>query len=78
MLRALRRLEAAPVEDGPVHVEQDGKVYAFSDARLESLGPVEKHLLRMGPRNTRMIQAKARELETALGLVKPRVATDRR
>ncbi len=78
MLHALRRIEQTPVRDGPVYVEQDGNVYAFSDPRLESLGQVEKHLLRMGPRNTRMIQAKAKELETALGLVKPRVASERR
>ncbi len=77
MLRALRRLEQAPVRDGPVYVEGDGKVWAYADPKLESLGQVEKHLLRMGPRNTRLVQAKAKELETALGLVKPRVATER-
>lgn len=74
MLRALRRLEQAPIRDAPVAVEADGAVYAFADPALEALGPVEKHLLRMGPGNTRKIQAKARELEVALGLAKPRVA----
>jgi hypothetical protein len=78
MLRALRRLEDAPVRDGPVYVEREGNVYAYSDARLEGLGQVEKHLLRMGPRNTRTIQAKAREIEAALGLSKPRVVADQR
>ncbi len=78
MLRALRRIEDAPVHDGPVYVEPEGNVYVYADARLESLGQVEKHLLRMGPRNTRAIQAKARELEAALGLSKPRVASERR
>jgi hypothetical protein len=78
MLRALRRLEDAPVQNGPVDVQAEGSAYAFSDARLEALGQVEKHLLRMGPRNTRAIQAKARELEAALGLSRPRVAAERR
>jgi hypothetical protein len=78
MLRALRRLEDAPVRDGPVYVEPEGKVYAYSDGRLEALGQVEKHLLRMGPRNTRTLQAKAREIEAALGLSKPRVAAGQR
>ena len=41
-------------------------------------GQVEKHLLRMGPRNARMLQAKAKEIEGALGLAKPRVAGERR
>ncbi|HTN50808.1 MAG TPA: DUF3014 domain-containing protein [Anaeromyxobacter sp.] len=66
--RALRRLEAAPVRDGPVALEANAGVYLFADGRLEDLGAVEKHLLRMGPRNTRLVQAKARELEKTLGL----------
>jgi hypothetical protein len=78
MLRALRRLEQAPVRDAPVTVEADGNVYVFADPRLEGLGQVEKHLLRMGPRNTRIVQTKAREIEAALGLAKPRVAAERR
>jgi hypothetical protein len=44
-----------------------GTIYFFSAPELERLGPVEKHLLRMGPRNTRIIQAKARQMERALG-----------
>jgi hypothetical protein len=65
--RALRRIEVAPVRDGEVAVEGEGP-FVFADARLESLGAVEKHLLRMGPRNTRLLQAKAREILQALGL----------
>jgi hypothetical protein len=78
MLRALRRLEQAPVRDGPVHVVADEGVHVFADPRLEALGDVEKHLLRMGPRNARLVQAKARELEAALALGKPRAPADRR
>ncbi len=66
--RALRRIEMAPALDGEVEVVADGTVYVFTDARLERLGAVEKHLLRMGPRNTRLLQAKAREILLALGL----------
>jgi len=68
---ALKRLAAAPVRDGEVVVEAaspgPGAIYLYSAPELERLGPVEKHLLRMGPRNTRIIQAKARQLERALG-----------
>ncbi len=78
MLRALHRIERAPVRDGPVFVEPDGNAYAFADEKLEALGQVEKHLLRMGPRNERILQAKAKEIEGALGLAKPRVASERR
>lgn len=66
--RALRRIEAAPVIDGDVELADEGGVYVFRDARLEGLRDVEKHLLRMGPRNTRLLQVKAGELRVALGL----------
>jgi len=42
--------------------------FGFEDARLEALGPVEKLLLRMGPKNTKVIQNKAREIAAALDL----------
>ncbi len=69
---ALKRLASAPVRDGGVVVEAGGTgpdaLYFFAAPELERLGAVDKHLLRMGPRNTRLIQAKARQLERALGL----------
>jgi len=68
---ALKRLSSAPVRDGDVVVEAGGTgpdaIYFFTAPELERLGPLDKHLLRMGPRNTRLIQAKARQLERALG-----------
>jgi hypothetical protein len=66
--RALGRIAAAPVADGDVVVADDGGIYVFADPKLEAQGEVEKHLLRMGPRNTRVLQAKARELLKAMGL----------
>jgi hypothetical protein len=65
--RALRRLVEAPVAAGEVEVVDEGGTYTFADARYEDLPEVEKHLLRMGPRNARLLQAKARELQAALG-----------
>jgi DUF3014 family protein len=66
--RALRRVVAAPVVDGEVEVVNDEGLFVYADRRLEDLGEVEKHLLRMGPRNGRLIAAKARELLLALRL----------
>jgi hypothetical protein len=67
--RALARLEAAPVRVGALEVVSDGEgTWMYADDRLEALGEVEKQLLRMGPFNTRKVQAKARELREALGL----------
>jgi hypothetical protein len=66
--RALQRIAAAPVVDGDLAVVDAGGVYVLADAKLEALPEVEKHLLRMGPRNTRVLQAKAREILGALDL----------
>jgi hypothetical protein len=65
---ALKRLAKAPVADGDVELRKDGRIYRFADEKLEEQGPIEKHLLRMGPRNTRAIAAKAREIADAVGM----------
>ncbi len=64
--KALQRLIDAPVVEGPLQIVPKGAIYQFAVPELEAQGPVEKHLLRMGPRNTRLIQSKARELAAAL------------
>ena len=70
--RALHRLGDAPLQDQPVVVvEGPGAVWLHADPALERLGDVEKQVLRMGPRNGRIVQAKARELARALGFAKP-------
>jgi hypothetical protein len=66
--RALGRLAAAPVVEGDVEVEEDGGIFFYKDPKLEEQGDIEKHLLRMGPRNGRLVQAKARELLQVLGV----------
>jgi hypothetical protein len=65
---ALQRLIDAPVVEGEVAVVPKGALYRFADEKLEAQGAVEKHLLRMGPRNTKLIQSKAREIAAALNL----------
>jgi hypothetical protein len=68
LAKALQRVVDAPVLAQPPKLEPKGANFRFTDDKLESLGPVEKHLLRMGPRNTRLVQAKAREVAAALDL----------
>ena len=66
--RALHRLTDAVVPEGQLAVvPAKGGAYLFADPRLEELGPVEKHLLRLGPRNARLVQEKARQLLAELG-----------
>lgn len=63
--RALSRLAAAPVVEKP-ELKLKGALFVYVDQTLEDLPAVEKHLLRMGPRNQRLVQAKAAELRAAL------------
>jgi hypothetical protein len=63
---ALQRIVDAPVVEGEIAVVPHGANDLFADEKLEVLGPVEKHLLRMGPKNEKIVQAKARELLSAL------------
>jgi DUF3014 family protein len=67
--RAIVSMLQTPPLDGPVQVVQKGAVmYAFENPRLERLTPAQKQLARMGPRNTRMIQARLRQIAAALGI----------
>jgi Protein of unknown function (DUF3014) len=66
--RAVEVLLAAPVMDRPVGVRGVSVNYAFEDPALERLSPPQKHLLRMGPDNTRRIQKKITELAAAIGI----------
>jgi hypothetical protein len=63
---AIARLLATPVVDGPLELRERVITYGFADTNLQSLSAAEKHLLRMGPRNVRAIQAKLRQIEAAL------------
>jgi hypothetical protein len=55
--------------DDAVWVRPKGGIgYAFGDERLEALSPAQKQLLRMGPRNARLIQERLREIALALGI----------
>ena len=68
--RAIVRLLETPVVTEAARVEPlpEGIGYGLADDRLESLSHAQKQLLRMGPRNVRLIQAKLREVALALGI----------
>lgn len=68
LARAFRELLRAPTIDADVEVVPRIRSYHFADPELEALSPAQKHLLRMGPRNARAVQAKLHELAAALGI----------
>jgi hypothetical protein len=66
--RAIVALLEVPIADEPVRLSPKGIGYAFADERLERLTGAQKQLLRMGPRNVRIIKEKLREIALALGI----------
>jgi hypothetical protein len=66
--RAIEVLRAAPVVEGPILLRAVNVNYAFEDPELERLKAPQKHLVRMGPENTRRIQKKLAEIQEALAL----------
>ncbi len=66
--RAIVALLDTPVVDDPPPLRPKGIGYAYADDRLENLSAAQRQLLRMGPRNTRVIQARLREIAAALGI----------
>ena len=66
--KAMRVLLQVPIVEGDIALEKKVVTYAMVDPDLESLNAAQKHLLRMGPGNVRVIQEKLRELAGLLGL----------
>lgn len=65
---AIDELLAVPTPSGEVEVRQKVVTWTYADPALEGLSQAQRHLLRMGPENISRIQAKLREIKTALGL----------
>lgn len=66
--RAIVVLLNTPIGDGPIRLRPKGIGYAYEDERLEGLRSAHKQLLRMGPRNVRVIETRLREIALALGM----------
>jgi len=64
--RAFDAIRETPVPDGDTELRKGRVFYEFVDPRLEGLNFAQKQLIRMGPRNLRLIQGKAAEIAAAL------------
>jgi hypothetical protein len=71
LANAMTALIATPVTGATVPLVYKGALTAFADPRLEELTGAQKQLLRMGPRNVRLIQGKLRDVAVALGIAIP-------
>jgi hypothetical protein len=70
LIQAIKRLISTPVVQREFLVKEaeKGINYQIVEEDLEGLSPAQKHLLRMGPNNTRKIQKKLREMALTLGV----------
>jgi hypothetical protein len=68
LTRAIVILLGAPRIDGDVPVVQTSVNWKFADPKIEALPQAQRQLIRMGPRNERMIQEKLREIAPFLGI----------
>jgi hypothetical protein len=64
--KAVEELLAVPVVETDIRVTKKVVTYTYADPNLEGLSQAQRQLLRMGPDNVRIIQAKLREIRSAL------------
>jgi hypothetical protein len=65
-LAATTHILATPTLPENAELVRDEANWAYKDPELESLTPLQKQVLRMGPDNAGLVQQKARELRGAL------------
>jgi hypothetical protein len=66
--RAIVLLLKTPVVEGRIGLTGPPPLYTFSDDRLELLAGSQRQLLRMGPRNERLVQEKLRAIAPLVGI----------
>lgn len=66
--RAIVHLLQTPVPEEPIELRPVGIGYGFADPKLESLSGAQKQLLRMGPRNVKIVKDSLREIARELGI----------
>jgi hypothetical protein len=66
VLAAIKQVQTAPAMNEGVRLIRPTVMYKYADSTLEQLNAVKKQMIRMGPRNTRIIQKKLDEIELLL------------
>lgn len=68
----LDHLLATPTVDGPIEVVRPRFYYEFADPQLQALSSGQKAMLRLGPQNRAIVEAKLRELRGLISQAPPR------
>jgi len=69
--KAAAELLAAPVISTPILLTHSSVMYKYQEEKLEALNPVHKQMLRIGPKNTQVLQHKIREIVQELANTSP-------
>jgi len=77
LVEAIRELLRAPVPTAPPALVEGVVSYRYADLRFQELTDAQKQLVRMGPDNERLIQAKLREIAHALNVPEDRIPKER-
>ena len=72
--KAILLLLNTPVVEDKIYIKKRVLTYTMEDPALENLAPLQKQLIRMGPDNMKIIQAKLRDLAQALGFLNESVS----
>lgn len=65
--RAIDRVLSVEVPERQPELVEKGATFLFADPELEALSDVEKHLIRMGPKNAAAVQAAVRRFARSAG-----------
>ncbi len=57
VVRAINEVTSARTAEGPFQLIKPKEMYVYADSDVESMSPVEKQLLRMGPQNAEKLKA---------------------
>ncbi|MFW6093742.1 MAG: DUF3014 domain-containing protein [Pseudomonadota bacterium] len=68
LARAMEEVMAVPVLPERVELVQPNVMYEYADEELESLSPLKKQVLRMGPENVERLQAYLRRVAAEMEL----------
>jgi len=64
--KAIEMVLDTPIINEPIRLESPSVMYVFSDSKLESLSSPQKLMLRVGPKNLAIIQAKLTAIQAEL------------
>ena len=66
VVRAIDNVLNAQTAEGPFQLVKPKVMYVYADASIESMTPVEKQLLRMGPQNAEKLKVALVQYREAL------------